>query len=266
MWIQMDHQTTYMGNRTVRVNRIKTISTNGSQRLSNSCVRANRRGNSFFWTAKYSSHWARITEPGTTTQDADPPTRWLSSWKIEGVTYYISWWKSPQSLRQVQWNKRSLPLELFQLLSGPVTTAAKGFGPTSAISTPRLLFYVAVCGLIVPCMVGMAWSQKPHKGPFSRDVPALVKPWSFLSLCSHIARHQFDSINRSWTAEARLEPRLFHDMKWAGAAVQPLLTGKDMGHSISIDPLHHSWIHIHYLEHRGVSRVSITSLTPDDFW
>ena len=45
---------------------------------------------------------------------------------------------------------------------------------------------------------------------------------------------------------------------------QPLFTMKDMSNLVRIDPLHHAWIDIHHLEHRGVSWVPSPSLTPDD--
>jgi len=46
-----------------------------------------------------------------------------------------------------------------------MTSAIQGFGPSSCSRGLRLLWMGAVCGLIVPCMAGLALSQKLHHWP-----------------------------------------------------------------------------------------------------
>jgi len=46
-----------------------------------------------------------------------------------------------------------------------MTSAVRGFGPSEPLKAGRLLLMGAVCGLIVPCMAGLALSQKLHRWP-----------------------------------------------------------------------------------------------------
>ena len=44
-------------------------------------------------------------------------------------------------------------------------SAIKGFGPAEKNQAPNLIFYAAICALIVPCMVGIGLSQKLSRWP-----------------------------------------------------------------------------------------------------
>ena len=46
-----------------------------------------------------------------------------------------------------------------------MTSAVRGFGPSGTLRGSRLLLMGAVCGLIVPCMAGLALSQKLRRWP-----------------------------------------------------------------------------------------------------
>ena len=44
-------------------------------------------------------------------------------------------------------------------------SSLEGFGPSGTLRGSRLLLMGAVCGLIVPCMAGLALSQKLRRWP-----------------------------------------------------------------------------------------------------
>ncbi len=46
-----------------------------------------------------------------------------------------------------------------------MTSAIKGFGPSEKKQASNLIFYIVICALIAPCMVGVGLSQKLSRWP-----------------------------------------------------------------------------------------------------